>query len=217
MAMISIAHPKFREQLLEAAKADGLVGAERTLGEANHGIYPVRFEETIEIKGQRITFRPSKPVDERRIQEHYYSLEKDDVMRRFFHEKSSFSRSDVAVRSLTDYVNDMTFVALVGEFGFDRVVAVGEYLHLERNNLAEVAFSVSRDYQGMGLGKILMRKLAEAALENGIAGLVAYTSPQNKAMISLFKTLPYQVKTSFDGDTIELRCRFDQPEKHEGR
>ncbi len=34
MAMISIAHPKFREQLLEAAKEDGLVGAERTLGEA---------------------------------------------------------------------------------------------------------------------------------------------------------------------------------------
>jgi GNAT superfamily N-acetyltransferase len=210
MAMISIAHPKFREQLLEAAKADGLVGSERTLGEANRGIYPVRFEETITVKGQRITIRPSKPVDERRIQEHYYALDKDDIMRRFFHEKSSFSRSDVAVRSQTDYIKDLTFVALVGEFGFDKVVAVGEYLQLDRSNMAEVAFSVASDYQGMGLGTILIRKLAEAARENGISGLVAFTSPRNKAMIGLFKTLPYKVTTSFDGDTIELFCRFDQ-------
>ncbi len=210
MAMISIAHPDFREQLLQAAKEDGLISAERTLGEAQLGIYPVRMEETLEIKGEKITFRPSKPVDERRIQEHYYSLEKDDVMRRFFHEKSSFSRSEVAVRSQTDYIRNLSFIAVVGEFGFDKVVAVGEYLILPESNLAEVAFSVDKEHQGMGLGKILMRKLADAARENGISGLTAYTSPQNRAMISLFKTLPYKVKTVFDGDTIELQCRFDQ-------
>ncbi len=60
--------------------------------------------------------------------------------------------------------------------------------------MAEVAFSVDKQHQGMGLGRILMRKLAEAARENGISGLIAYTSPQNRAMVSLFKTLPYKVK-----------------------
>jgi hypothetical protein len=39
---------------------------------------------------------------------------------------------------------------------------------------------------------------------------VAYTSPQNKAMVALFKTLPYKVKTTFDGDSLMLRCRFDE-------
>ena len=39
---------------------------------------------------------------------------------------------------------------------------------------------------------------------------MAYTSPQNKAMIGLFKTLPYKVKTSFDGEALSLSCKFDQ-------
>ena len=60
------------------------------------------------------------------------------------------------------------------------------------------------------MGKRFIRKLARAARDNGISGLVAYTSPQNKAMIALFKTLPYKVKTSFDGDSLMLRCHFDE-------
>ena len=55
-----------------------------------------------------------------------------------------------------------------------------------------------------------MRKLARAARDNGISGLLAYTSPHNRGMISLFKTLPYHVKTSFDGESLLLSCRFDE-------
>jgi hypothetical protein len=29
-------------------------------------------------------------------------------------------------------------------------------------------------------------------------------------MIGLFKTLPYEVKTSFDGEALALSCKFDQ-------
>ena len=76
--------------------------------------------------------------------------------------------------------------------------------------MAEVAFSVSREYQGKGMGRILIRKLAEAARDNGILGLFAYTSSGNKKMISLFKTLPYKVQSVL-GEDILLSCRFDQP------
>lgn len=210
LALIGIAHPDHRERLFDAAKQARLIGSERRLGEATKGIYPIHLEETIVRDGEEITIRPSKPVDERRIQEHYYSLDKADVHLRFFHDKLSFDRSDVETRSQIDYIKDLTIVAVVGEFGFGKVVGLGEYLLLMESNLAEVAFSVSRDYQGKGLGKLFIRKLARAARDNGISGLVAYTSPQNKAMIALFKTLPYKVKTSFDGDSLMLKCRFDE-------
>ena len=209
MAMISIAHPDFRDELFQAAKESGLIEQERSLGEAARAVYPVNLEETLHIKGQEITIRPAKTVDERRIQEHYYALDKKDVFLRFFHEKTTFGRSEVEEKSQIDYIKDMTLIGVVGESGFDRVVAIGEYLLLVKQNLAEVAFSVSKDFQGMGLGKILIHKLAQAARENGIAGLVAYTSPQNKAMIALFKVLPYKTTTSFDGETISLECKFD--------
>lgn len=210
IAMITIAHPDFREELLFEAKKVGLVGADRKLGQAGHGIYPVKREEVIVINGESITIRPAKPVDERRIQEHYYSLDKKDIISRFFHEKSTFGRTEVEGKFQIDYIKDMTFVGVVGESGFDRVVAVAEYLLLYENNMAEVAFSINREYQGVGLGKIFMRKLAEAARDNGISGLVAYTYHTNKAMISLFKTLPYKIRTSYDGDTLMLKCRFDE-------
>ena len=210
MAMISIAHPDFRDELLFEAKKMELLGAERTLSESAYGIYPIKLEETREINGTLITIRPAKPVDERRIQEHFYNQDKNDIYSRFFQARSRFVRNDLESMFQIDYIKDLTLLAVVGEFGFGKVVAVGEYLLDQANNIAEVAFSVSKEWQGKGLGKILMRKLAEAARENGIAGLFAYTLPRNQGMIRLFKTLPYKVKTFYDRDAIELSCRFDE-------
>jgi len=210
MAMITIAHPDYREELFEAAKEQGLLGSERTLGEAVKAVYPVKLEETIEIDGEMVTIRPAKPVDERRIQEHYYNLPKEDVVSRFFGQKTIFARKDVETRSQIDYVNSLTLVAIVGEFGFGRIVAVGESMRLRDTSMAEVAFSVSPDFQGKGLGKMFLSKLAIAARESGIAGLVAYTFPSNQAMINLFKTLPYKVKKRLEEGELHLSCRFDE-------
>jgi len=211
MALISIAHPDFREELFHEAKKMGLLGVERTLSESMHGIYPIKFEEVVEIGGQTVTLRPTKPVDERFLQEHFYNLDKQDVVSRFFRPKTSFLRADVEGMSRTDYVNNLTIVAVVGEVGFERVVGVGEYYLEQARNVAEVAFSISKDWQGKGLGSILMKKLCEAARENGISGLFAYTSPENQRMMKLFMTLPYKVRTVVDGDLL-LSCRFDEPE-----
>ncbi len=211
MAMISIAHPNFRDELFFEAQKMGLLSPERTLSESLHGVYPIHLEETIDIDGEPVTIRPAKPVDERRIQEHFYNLDKDDVVSRFFHEKTSFVHDEIKGVSLIDYIKDLTVVAVVGEFGFGRIVGIGEYLLNPASNEAEIAFSISKSYQKKGLGKILLNKLAAAARDNGIAGLMAYTSAQNRGMIKLFKILPYKVDSFFDGEMLELRCRFDQP------
>lgn len=211
MAMISIAHPEFRDELFYEAKKTGLLSAERTLNESIHGVYPIHLEESVEIDGEAVTIRPVKPVDERRIQEHFYSLDKDDVVARFFHEKTSFVHDDVKGVSLIDYIKDLTIVAVVGEFGFGRVVGIGECLVDPATNEAEMAFSISKPYQKKGLGKLLLDKLAFAARNNGTSGLIVYTSAQNRGMIKLFKSLPYKVDSFFDGEMLKLSCKFDQP------
>ena len=159
MAMISIAHPDFRDELLEAAKERGLVAKDRKLGASSKAVYPLHLEEDIVRDGIPITIRPATPADERRIQEHYYTLEKDDVLTRFFHEKTSFSHKDVETVARIDYLRDLSLIALVGESGFEKVVAIGEYLLDASNNMAEVAFSTSKEFQGKGLGRLLMAKL----------------------------------------------------------
>jgi acyl-CoA hydrolase/RimJ/RimL family protein N-acetyltransferase len=210
IALISIAHPDFRDELFHAARKEGLIGPERTLGEAARALYPINLEDTVVVDGQTITIRPAKPVDERRIQEHYYNLDAEDIFRRFFHEKTSFERWEVESKSQIDYIKDLTLIGVVGEPGFGQVVAVAEYLLLVNRNMAEVAFTVNKAFQGKGLGKLFLRKMADAARENGIAGLVAYTAAHNQAMIRLFKTLPYKVKTALGEEALTLSCRFDE-------
>ncbi len=212
MALISIAHPDFREELFYKAKEHGLLDLRRTLSESIYGVYPIQLEETLEIAGEAVTIRPAKPVDVRLIQEHFYSLAPQDVVSRFFHEKTRFFQEEIDEVSQVDYVKDLTLVATVGEFGFEKVIGVGEYLLDPAGNMAEIAFSVSGAYQGKGLGRALITKLAVAARENGIAGLLAYTAPGNQAMIRLFNSLPYETVTRLDGDMLELTCRFDRPQ-----
>jgi acyl-CoA hydrolase/GNAT superfamily N-acetyltransferase len=211
VALISIAHPDFREELFENAKKMKLLGSERTVKDTLQAVYPLKIEQAIEISGQVIIIRPAKAVDERRIQEHFYSLDKEDVISRFFHEKDRFVTDEIESVSQVDYIKNLTLIATIGEFGFSKVVGIGEYQLDEATNIAEVALSISKSFQGMGLGKQLIKKLGEAARENGIAGLMAYTSPKNESMIRLFKALPYKVRTTLQEGTVVLSCRFDDP------
>ncbi len=211
LAMISIAHPDFRDQLFDQAKEAGLLGREVSRAESLLGVYPVHLEQTLAMGEQRVLIRPAKPTDVRLIQEHFYGLDPEDVVRRFFHQKTSFLRNEVDDLSLVDYKKDLTLLAVVGEPGFERCVAVGGYLWEPAKNLAEVAYSVSKDWQGYGLSTMIQNKLVQAAQENGLSGLLAYTSPSNQAMIKLFSRLPFVVHTNFDSGLLALSARFDAP------
>ena len=216
MALVSIAHPDFRDELFTAAKDMGLIDSDRKFKQAIKGVYPLKYEETIVIKDIPITFRPAKPVDERFIQEHYYTLNRGDIVSRFFHEKKSFAYDQIDTTYEIDYINDLTIVATIGELGFEKIIAVGEYFRNSIINMAEVAYSVSQEYQGMGIANILQKKLIQAAIDNGIKGLIAYTSPHNKAMINLFHKQPYKVTTEKNEDMLILSCVFSEPKADDG-
>jgi acyl-CoA hydrolase/RimJ/RimL family protein N-acetyltransferase len=211
LALISIAHPDFRDDLFEHAKEAGLIGRTRSLDDSIYGVYPLRLEEIRDYNGVRVLFRPARPVDARIIQEHFYTLDHGDVMQRFMQDKRIFGRTDVAGMYEVDYVNDLTLVAVIGDVGFEQVIAIGGYYRDQAKNVAEVAFSVSKDWQRKGLSRVIQAKLLEAARENGIQGFEAYTTPRNHGMINLFNRLPYKVRSVYEEDMIILKARFDEP------
>ena len=209
-AMISLAHPDFRSELFEKAKEMGYMTPGRRLGDSIRSVYPAGMEEKRNIHNQMIVFRPAKPVDVRRIQEHFYSLDKEDVIARFFYEKTRFLQDDVENIIETDYIRNLTILAITGEFGFGSVIGIGAYMLEKSHNIAEVAFSVSREWQGKGIAGVLLSKLADAAKDNGLDGLVAYTDPSNQGMIKLFHKLPYKIHKKREDSMIVLSCRFDE-------
>lgn len=210
LSLITIAHPRFRDQLFEEAKELGLLGPERTLREEMNSIYPLGLEETRVFGRKKVTFRPVKLTDERSIQEHYYRLDSTDVVSRFFHEKKSFVSKQIERTFIIDYHKDMTIVAVEGQSGYERILAVGEYYLNPETNMAEIAFSVEKDWQGKGLSSIVIQKLAEAAKRYGFKGLTAYTSKENKRMVKLFHSLDYEVKAVSEGTMIYLEAKFDE-------
>lgn len=210
-AMISLAHPDFRDELFEKAKELGLMKPERKLSESLRSVYPVGLEEVRRYGEYSVKFRPAKPVDIRRIQEHFYNLDRNDVVARFFYEKTAFLRDDVEAMIESDYIKNLTILAITGEFGFGTVIGLGAYMLESPKNMAEIAFSVSRAWQGYGISTVIIHKLAEAAKNNGIEGLVAYTAPENRPMVKLFHKLPYKVQSSHSEGMLVLTCRFDEP------
>ena len=209
MAMISLAHPDFRDELFNNAQKAGLIDRNRTLNESLFGVYPARMEETRLYDGQRVTFRPAKPVDGRLIQEHFYNMDAKDVHTRFFSIRKSFFREDMENMFQVDYIKNLSIVAVTGEVGFEMIIGLGMYA-LEHGTVAEVAFSVAKEWQGRGIASVILHKLAEAARENGYTSLVAYVLPTNTGMIKLFKKLPYKTKAIFESETLVLCCNFDE-------
>jgi L-amino acid N-acyltransferase YncA len=53
-----------------------------------------------------------------------------------------------------------------------------------------------------------LRRLADAARENGIGGFVAYVAAENTPMIRLFKKLPFAVNATYEQGEVVMVCRF---------
>jgi GNAT superfamily N-acetyltransferase len=78
-----------------------------------------------------------------------------------------------------------------------------------KGTVAEVAFSVAKEWQAKGVATVLLEKITEAAREKGFTELMAYTKTSNTGMIKLFKKLPYRIDTVLEGDTVLLKCNFE--------
>jgi len=211
MAMISIAHPKFRDELFLKAKELGMIGQERKIDESLMGVYPAWMEETCELGGQKVTFRPAKPTDSRLIQEHFYEMDKSDVNKRFFGTRLHFFWDEMKSIFMVDYQKRFSVIAYLGEEGLGKVIGIGMYGAEEGKDVAEVAYSLDNQWQGKGIATKLQMKIVDAARHNGFAGLCAMTFSDNKTMIKLFKKLPYKVSTRYEEGDLLMEARFAEP------
>ena len=76
LALINIAHPRFRERLLAEAKSLHYVYQDQILPPIYEPLYPGQWETHQDFSAKRgsLFFRPIKPTDERALQEFFYSL-----------------------------------------------------------------------------------------------------------------------------------------------
>jgi GNAT superfamily N-acetyltransferase len=164
--------------------------------------YPVDLEGDEQLRdGSTARFRPILPSDGDALVAFHDGLSPRSAYRRFFFVHPHLSRDEVIRFTHVDYVERMAYAVLVG----DRIVAVGRYERLAPGTEAEVAFVVTDDHQHLGIGTLLLHRLAGVARAHGVERFVAETLPENREMLGVFLSSGFPVETSASDGTVTVR------------
>lgn len=207
LALISIAHPKFRDALLAEAKRVGY------LNEATHienaAPYAVDDERTVHLRnGKGVMIRPAMVYDAGDIKSLFYGLSDTDRYTRFFRHVRSLSRDDIQRLCNVDYRGAVAFVAVHGARDGGQIVGHASYFVNPSTNLAETAFMVAPSWQRTGLGSAMQECLVDHARTAGVRGFQAEILPGNQGMINLARKCSRTVDTRRDEDAVHVTMMF---------
>lgn len=188
MELAQIAHPKFRAQLINAAKKHHYIFADQLPPLEQDLIFLEKYDWRIDLRNGRTAFiRPLYPSDEFEYRNFFYSLKEETIYRRFFYKMRLFSHEVVQEQwAEVDYHDNMSLIGRVQNEGHSEVIAIGSYT-LDKDGYAEVAFVVHDDYQGQGIAGHMLEYLEQIAKENNFVGFVATVMGENQAMLAVFK------------------------------
>lgn len=207
VALIEIAHPDVRDELLDAAIERGLVGPKQELH--SRTAYPVSEVRDVELRdGRTVCLRPTRTSDAGAMQELFYRLSEEDVQTRFFQRLTSLTDKAAQYLCSVDYDEEMAFAAVVGPSEHERIVAASCYYLSPASGLAEVAYMVDPEWQGAGLGGILHRGLVEYARRHGARGLTADVLAGNSPMMRIFERGEHSLSSKTSEGVRELTMLF---------
>jgi RimJ/RimL family protein N-acetyltransferase len=181
VALIELAHPDFRAELLSEAKARRYVFPDQV---APRAPYPWAETHAERLRtGEEVIVRPAHLTDEEGLQQLFYRLSVESQHRRFFGLRSEFAHAEMQRMVDLDYQSRMALVATsdVGE-----LVGLVSYEARPGEVDAEIAFTVSDDWQGKGLGSILLARMIVAGRANGLRTFSADVLAGNDAMLAVF-------------------------------
>ncbi|MCD6176087.1 MAG: GNAT family N-acetyltransferase [Planctomycetes bacterium] len=205
MALINIAHPKFRSQLIKAAKAQKYIYADQIEMNTEEIPYPEELEQYDTLHdGTEIFFRPIKPTDDTALSKMLYSLSPTSIRTRYMAQTVAFPHRDIQQLTNIDYTQDISIVATVPGISGDQVVAIAQYYLDPKTQAAEVAFLVQDEWQKKGMGTFLLAYLAKIAKQRGVKQFYAKVLAANKPMLAIFHNTGYPVKTEFDGEVYNV-------------
>jgi GNAT superfamily N-acetyltransferase len=140
--------------------------------------------------GSRIEVRPVRPDDKERLRQGFARLSAESRYRRFLTALDQLSDEQVRYLTEIDYADHMAWVALDPAQPGRPGVGVARYVRLpEDPAVAEAAVTVLDEYQGRGIGTILLRLLAGSAREHGIGAFRGYVLADNDPMVDILHDL----------------------------
>ena len=161
--------------------------------------YPDKYTREIKLPdGTPVTMRPIKPEDEPLWLDLLASCSKESIYSRFrynFH----FDSHEVATQfCYIDYAREIGIVAEIEKNGQKKLIGVGRLIADLDHESVEYAILITDAWQKKELGTFLTEYCVEIAKHWDVKRVVAETTKDNQAMISVFKKLGFTVNYNTD-------------------
>src|SRR6202162_1694157 len=153
--------------------------------------------------GSTAFIRLSEPADLGAMREFFYQLSPESRKRRFF---SSAKPSEALLARQCDSSNPRSQLTLIVSRiveGTSRIIATGSYAARDETT-AEVAFAVDDEFQGKGLGGLLLERLALLAARHGLVPFWALTRVENELMLETFRRSGFPLHSKVEDECVEI-------------
>ncbi|MCA0436359.1 MAG: GNAT family N-acetyltransferase [Austwickia sp.] len=144
------------------------------------------------VDGGTARIRPIRGDDGDRLVALFERMSEDSRYMRFFSPKNALTDYEIQRFTGADQNQRVVLVMTLGE----DMIGTGGYDRMNDEE-AEVAFMVSDDQQGRGVGTLLLEHLAQAGRERGVRRFVAEVLPENGQMLRAFRAAGYQISQGF--------------------
>lgn len=149
--------------------------------------------------GTSVIIRPIKPEDEPLLRDLFKNLSEKSALLRFQHPNKPLSKSDLIRFCHIDYDQEMTLVAIRKENNSERIIGAA-HLMKTYENIAELSIEIIDQFQGKGLGTILVGKLLNFAKNYGYKKTWMVIKKENLPMIKLALKYSFEIVEEEEGN-----------------
>jgi len=152
--------------------------------------------------GYRYRFEPITPASKSLIARAVSRLSLESSRRRFFTPRLRLSERELDALTAVDGVHHYAFgICGRDDDGATEGIASAHFVRVQDDPAtAEIALTVIDAYQGQGLGKLMLGRLAAAALTRGVQRLRALIVPDNAPVLGLLRKYAPGARFAYDGE-----------------
>lgn len=155
--------------------------------------YPRHYEKKVITRtGIELFMRPIKPEDEPLLIDMFNNLSFQTKYHRFFSPLKALPKEMLKKFTHIDYSRDMALVAMDNDQA-PRILAVARFMSRPDQPDAEFAVVVRDEWQGKGVGGVLLENLILYARKKQIESMSGYVMAENYHMLSLARKLGFDL------------------------
>lgn len=161
--------------------------------------------------GKAVRIRSIRPRDKRRLQRFHSRLSERSIYFRFFELKERLNDLDLRYFTEVDSVGHVALVATTRKWLRQQIVGVARYINSQVQDppkKVDVAFTVSNEYQGRGLGTALFHQLAAIARAQGVEVFEAEVLGENRKMMRVIEHCGYPGNSTIESGMVSVSLQL---------